>query len=264
MPTASVTKNAMLYNVTEGFSGTLQKCKSPFSSIGFSSQASTYSATCGVHYSEAELADYAGDKLNSISFHITGSPAQVDVFVDFGNTRVFTKKADNYRSGYICKVDISDEGIRIPSGSDMIIGYAVKDNPTQYFMSIDGEVPVEGGGYVLGEYSTEGSMSWQAVPYNLIISADTEENVSAFNGMGIKVISNPAREFGYEEGSEFPLAIVNPEAGQVAVQTVWYYDGQEAATPSIVLSGKGRHTLKAVLTYSDGSTEEIEQVILVR
>lgn len=265
VPTAGITRNVVLYNVIEDTSSSLQKYGRPTTVMGFTSADSPYSATCGMYYSASELLPYAGYKLRDIKFQIDGSPAQVDVFVDFGATRVFTRKVDNHVSGALCTVDIRDAGILIPTDTDVIIGYAVKDIENTYFMSVDNQNNLPGGGYLRYGYFTEGSDNWRKYNnFSFIISAEVVSSVSPFSGMGIKVIANPAGAAGYAAGSVFTPTLLNPDAGGSADRIDWYLDGNPVSGDGFVLSGSGRHTLKAVLIYPDGTSEEIEQVILVK
>ena len=52
--------------------------------------------------------------------------------------------------------------------------------------------------------------------------------------------------------------------GEPPQKVSWFFDGSPVAEESITLSAAGTHSLKAVLEYADGSTEEIEQAIQVQ
>ena len=98
------------------------------------------------------------------------------------------------------------------------------------------------------------------ITLSTVIDGDED---SPFSALGFKTIKNPAAGGYYSEGEEFELAFDNPDAGDEPVSTVWYFDGS-ASTGGHVKLTKGTHTIKAVVTYADGSEEEIEQVISVR
>ena len=261
-------QNVVMYNYSEGKPATLSKNSGASGyAIGFSQQAETYSATLAVLYYSSELEPYNGYNVENISFMMKGSgeaPAQVDVFVDFDNERVLTKTVTAPVYNRVQTIDVSDAGITIPSGKNVYIGYAVKDIKEQYWMAIDGENGVDGGGMVRGGFVTTGGVpqEWQAVGYNFIINTGLTQIVSPFSGLGIRVISKSA-DGKYANGSTFPLTFVDGSVGGTPTSVAWYYDGQPVSGEAITLSASGTHTVKAVVTYPDGNIEEIEQVIEV-
>ncbi len=251
-----------MFNVSEGEPALLKKYSVPGSALGFTSSADSWSATNAVLFKKEELAAYAGYKFTTINYMIAGNKADVvDVFIDFGTKRAFTRTIKP-EFNKLHSIDISDAGIIIPENTNVYVGYAVKDITTQYWMTIDGAPGVEGGGMMRSGYQTAGGRDWNESGYNFVISADLMSVVSPFTSLGIKVISNPGQGEPYSAGTEFTFAFENPFAGGVAASTIWYFDGVQTSDPSVVLTA-GTHTIKAVVTYADGSEEEIEQVILV-
>lgn len=251
-----------MFNVSEGEPALLKKYSVPGSALGFTSSADSWSATNAVLFKKEELAAYAGYKFTTINYMIAGNKADVvDVFIDFGTKRAFTRTIKP-EFNKLHSIDISDAGIIIPENTNVYVGYAVKDITTQYWMTIDGAPGVEGGGMMRSGYQTAGGRDWNESGYNFVISADIMSVVSPFTSLGIKVISNPGHGESYSAGTEFTFAFENPFAGGVAASTIWYFDGVQTSDPSVVLTA-GTHTIKAVVTYADGSEEEIEQVILV-
>lgn len=259
------TQDAILYDLTEGDPGTLNKHGNFASSYGFTSGSGSWSATMAVHFTAAELAPYAGYKFTKLNFTIAGGPAtQVDAFVDFGTQRVFTKKVGNPQYGTMMTVDMTDSDLRVPEGMDIYFGYAVKEVKTQYFMAADGGADASGSSVLKSGYNTEGGLGWSTLGSNLIIDADLQSVISPFNGLGAKLISNPGKGSAYAVGTVFKLGFDNPTAGSEATSTEWYYDGAAVSGSSVTLSTAGQHIIKAVLHYEDGSTEEIEQTISVQ
>ncbi len=251
-----------MFNVSEGEPALLKKYSVPGSALGFTGSADSWSATNAVLFKKEELAAYAGYKFTTINYMIAGNKADVvDVFIDFGTKRAFTRTIKP-EFNKLHSIDISDAGIIIPENTNVYVGYAVKDITTQYWMTIDGAPGVEGGGMMRSGYQTAGGRDWNESGYNFVISADIMSVVSPFTSLGIKVISNPGQGEPYSAGTEFTFAFENPFAGGVAASTIWYFDGVQTSDPSVVLTA-GTHTIKAVVTYADGSEEEIEQVILV-
>ena len=251
-----------LYDYSEGIPAILQKYKKPSVSLGYTDGAESWSSTNAVRFSEEELEQYVGYKFTTISYMISGDKADaMDVFIDFGARRMFTRSVKP-EFGKVATVDISDAGISIPADTPVYVGYAVSGITTQYWMTIDGEDPVEGGGELRAGYQTNGGDDWYSVGYNFVIGAGIVSSVEPFSALGVKVISNPGNGKAYKAGSVFNLALENPDAGEAAVNIKWYYDGVQTSEPSVALTA-GTHTIKAVVTYADGSQEDIEQEILV-
>lgn len=64
----------------------------------------------------------------------------------------------------------------------------------------------------------------------------------------------------YKAGDRFWFNLVNLQS---VPQVTWYFDGEKAFSESIILS-QGTHTVKAYLSYSDGTRETIVQQITVK
>ncbi|MBR5924721.1 MAG: M6 family metalloprotease domain-containing protein [Bacteroidales bacterium] len=258
-------QDVTMLNYSEGKPATLSKNNgSAGYAIGYTTAAENYSATLAMRYSAEELKPYVGYNIDAITFMMRGSSAtRVDVFVDFGAERAFTKTITSPKFNKKQTIDISDAGIVIPSGKDVFIGYAVKEiSGEQYWMSIDGADPVDGGGMIVGNFITSGTTEWQTVKYNFIIDADLTQVVSPYAGLGIRVI-NRSEDGKYTTGSTFPLTFVDNYIGGIPDSVAWYFDGQPVSGEAITLTTSGQHTVKAVVTYSNGNIEEIEQVIEV-
>lgn len=259
-------QDVQMFNYSEGKPATLSKNSGASGySIGFSQQADTYSATLATLFYADELQPYVGYNIDNISFVMNGSgeaPAQVDVFVDFNGERVYTKTVTSPVYKKKQTIDISDAGLTIPEGKGVFIGYAVKDIKEQYWMAIDGESAVPGGGLLRSGFQTEGSNEWQSVSYNFIIDAGLTQAISPFASLGIRVISASA-DGKYASGSTFPLTFIDNYINGVPDSVAWYYDGQPVSGEAITLSASGQHTVKAIVTYANGNIEELEQVIEV-
>ena len=261
----SARQDVTMLNYSEGKPATLSKNNgSTGYAIGYTTAAENYSATLAMKYSAEELKPYIGYSIDAISFMLRGnSVTQVDVFVDFDDERVLTKTVTSPRFNKVQTIDVSDNGVVIPAGKNVYIGYAVKEIAgEQYWMCIDGAKGVPGGGLIRGEFQTTGSTNWQEVSYNFIINADCTQVVSPFAGLGIRVIST-SEDGKYTTGSTFPLTFVDNYIGGIPDSVAWYFDGQPVSGEAITLTTSGQHTVKAVVTYSNGNVEEIEQVIEV-
>lgn len=92
----------------------------------------------------------------------------------------------------------------------------------------------------------------------LVTLTYSKESTDPLYLAGINVISNPGNGT-YSAGSEFELKLV--ESNNPPKTVKWLFDG-ENASGTVTLS-TGKHTVKALLTYSDGTTETIELEISV-
>lgn len=80
------------------------------------------------------------------------------------------------------------------------------------------------------------------------------------SGTGIKIIKSP--KMFYSVGNVFTFSLSTD--GDAATSVKWYFDGSRTTDPSVTLTSKGAHTVKAIVGYADSSTEEIERVIIVQ
>ena len=80
------------------------------------------------------------------------------------------------------------------------------------------------------------------------------------SGTGIKIIKSPKKY--YSVGNVFTFSLSTD--GDAATSVKWYFDGSRTTDPSVSLTSKGAHTVKAIVGYADSSTEEIERVIIVQ
>lgn len=253
-----------MFNISEKEPIKLSKHGDPaYKAIGFQVDGTAWSSTIGVRYTAEELLSYTGGILDRINFFIHGnSPEKLDVFVDFGNQRVFTKTIDSFKSDAFNTVDISSANLTIPEDKDMVFGVSVKNITEQYWMSIDDQDAVAGGGVAWAAYTDKAPSGWQEVGYNFLIDCDIHAGGSVFESMAFHTLANPRKGGAYPVGTKLGLTLNG--LGEPPQKVSWFFDGSPVAEESITLSAAGSHTLKAVLKYSDGSTEEIEQAIQVQ
>lgn len=233
--------------------------------LGFQVEGSSWSGTIGVRYTSEELEAYVGSVFQKINFQIGGKSAvKVDVFVDFGSNRAYTKTIGTFNDNAVTTVDISDAKLTVPEGEDVIFGVSVKDIDTQYWMAFDKLEAVPGGGLMWADYTQEGHpySSWIEPAYNFLIDCEIGLGGSAFEAMAFYTVANPRKGNAYPVGTV--LALTLDGGGEPARSVEWYYDGTKVSDSTITLSAAGSHILKAVLKYADGSTEEIEQGIEVK
>ena len=231
--------------------------------LGFQAEGNSWSGTIGVRYTSEELETYIGSVFQKINFQIHGnSAAKVDVFVDFGSNRAYTKSLGGFQDGVVNTVDISDANLVIPEGEDVIFGVSVKDIDTQYWMNIDNLAYIPGGGVIWTSYTTAGHPSWVDAEHNFLIDCEIGLGGSAYEAMAFYTLANPKKGNAYTAGTVLNLALDG--VGEPVQGVEWFFDGAKVSDNTITLSAVGSHTLKAVLKYTDGSTEEIEQGIEVK
>lgn len=257
-----IERNITLYNVSEAEKEDLQKCGAPSNDcIGNKSNPSSW--TAGVYYQPEELTDKVGMRISEIKFLFYAKTVdEVSVFIDFGEERKLARVVTSARPNTINTVDVSDADIRIEADTPLIFGYSFKnaDDGQGYPLAIDGLEGVYGGCLVASGYMypADGN-DWGLVSgYNLIVMASVQKLSSPFPALGIKVIDNPG---GYKAGDTFNFRFTD-KSGSEPTSTVWYLDGEAQSSSSTVLTA-GTHEVKAVCTYSDGSNEEIVQMISV-
>ena len=259
-----IVKNILLRNVAENEKEDLQKCGAP-SDYGIGMGKSPTTITAGVYFKPEEIASKVGMRINEISFmFFSKTVEEVSVFVDFGEVRALSRVVSNPVLNSMTRVDVSDADIRIPEGSPLIFGYALKnaDDGNGYPLTIDGKQDDEAtdGACIIGDgYMTPAdSEDWGFAQFNLIVSASIQAVTSPFAALGIKVIDNPG---GLKAGDVFNFRFEG-KSGEDPASTVWYLDNTAQTESSAVLTS-GTHEVKALCTYADGSTEEIVQVIEV-
>ena len=233
--------------------------------LGFQVEGSSWSGTIGVRYTSEELEAYVGSVFQKINFQIGGKSAvKVDVFVDFGSNRAYTKTIGTFNDNAVTTVDISDAKLTVPEGEDVIFGVSVKDIDTQYWMAFDKLEAVPGGGLMWADYTQEGHpySLWIEPAYNFLIDCEIGLGGSAYEAMAFYTLSNPRKGNAYPAGSVLSLALDG--IGEPVQSVEWFFDGARISDNTVTLSAAGSHTLKAVLKYTDGSTEEIEQGIEVK
>lgn len=208
-----------------------------------------------VGFTEDELSGYVGDKLTSISFMFDGNHADnVYVVVDIDDERVLTKKLDTVVYGEMNTVDISNENIIIPAGHDMFIGYALENVDSGYPLVTGSNSYVDGGMYY-SDFNLR-SVRWRVWEANIIVSATAEPQRKDFTDMGFNLIKNDKSR--WTAGEEFVFALVDSSVKPESV--VWYYDEKQTSEAKVRLTS-GSHSIVAIITNYDGSTDELELIL---
>ncbi|MBQ1913240.1 MAG: M6 family metalloprotease domain-containing protein [Bacteroidales bacterium] len=227
----------------------------------------------------SEVRRYAGYSLSFAEFTVTAdSWEEVTVVVDIGSQRVLNYKVpDGVLDPWTeMQVDLSETGFVIPEDihEDLYIGYAVKNarNSTDYYgdWKVYPLLIAAGSGnlYLRYEYDLTQS-NWSNGPgYDLVFSLEIrygsggggDEPSTGLAAMGYNSIETGERT--WLDGDSFPLRLVQAPDNKPA-SVSWLFDGQSVTADSVVLR-RGVHTVKALLTYPDGSEEELEVDIQVQ
>ena len=246
-----------LYTVTEGEPSELIKYDpdAEFFVIGFGDVSTYPDVSAAIYFDRDELTGFVGSTFSSISFY--GYSSRVDeakVFVFFDSELVLEKKATFNTKG-MTVVDISDEGLAIPADKGVYIGYALKGTNYGYPIVVsdseaDGKSNFAGVSYELDQ------SEWEQLTPDLgalVISAKIVSGASSTSGMENTAIFAAGIKSIVKVGGKYILS----EAGDEPSEVVWYLDGAKKDSVKSADLSNGLHTITAIVTYSDGSTEEI-------
>lgn len=227
-----------------------------------SAQLMAYSATGrslmgAVRFTADELAPYAGQRLSTVTFYpVVYSADAVIVLVESGGQRLLNHVVKNPVYAGWNTVDISEYDLRVPSGEDLYIGYAVKGGDNNYPLSCrysSREDPTES---YYAVYS-DTPVSWQPMKkYDLALSATVSEVQvpTALSDIGYHSI-DPGNGL-YKAGSTFYLRLKETPS-RTPSGVAWFYDGNPVQDTRVTLTA-GMHTVEARLTYANGATEVLE------
>ena len=268
------TKDFVLRSASEPLSYTLRKYSDGTSLryVGFDNIS--YAKYAAVHYTANELLFYVGRKVKALNFKInlsdsptySGSGTGIYGIIEIGDTRVLTSQlsaSDAQGDGWY-RLDLSESGIVIPSGSDCYFGYALAGGLATYAFAAAVETDVTGGFFYNASTTSSvssSSESWHELTEfgNLLISVELDDSV-AFD---YTTISDPG--YGrYSVGDTFVLAL-NEASGDLkpASAVSWFLDDEPVSAGSIVLSTAGTHVVEARFTNAAGRKTVLETRIVV-
>lgn len=227
-----------------------------------------------VRFTPRELAPYAGNVIKEIVFYpyLLGSfSGEIYVTVDIGPRRVLTKlvEAPAYGLYFRNSIDVSEEGIVIPEGEYVYIGYGSANNGGNSFF-IGTVYPGEKQNSYWSPFSLEQS-SWRPlyvekadITMNLMLQSTLSEKtgVADLGELGYAYI-NPGKGSPWEEGDTFELEIVRSENSEEPQSVTWFYDGEKVSGDKVVLLS-GHHVLEAELEYMSGNTETLRKEFSVK
>lgn len=230
-----------------------------------------------VRFSEQELAPYAGDLIQSVSFLPTCDAADaLYIIIDFGNTRALTYQVPNPSfMKDLMTVSLESQNLHIPESGPVYFGYGVDVAVDDSYAigCVQSASGFNGSYYGLLNLN---SSSWYELSnnsgtyfdlvYSVTVLDDgdpgtvTPPEEDPITSAGFSYINVP-KDFSFTSGAVFPLKLVlgnniNPSS------IVWSLDGKSVQGESITLTS-GNHTLRATLYYLNGSDETIELEIEV-
>lgn len=235
---------------------------SSFRSFGYGNAA--YNQSAGIRLSAEEAAANAGKQIKLISFQPFGEASATAeaayVFIEVGETRVFTQKVEGLRFDAMNTVNVVGQEFYVPAGSEIYIGYGLVkcSEPSPLLVQACDE---EHAG-VYARFNQTRANNWSVMQegdgvfYTPVLSAAVGEPVQP--ELGFNHIANPGNG-AYKAGDRFELALVKYEDDPYASLS-WTFDGQSVPGGSVTLSA-GSHTIEAHLTYPDGSSEVIRLVL---
>ena len=245
-----------IYSTAEGEPSDLIKYDpdSDMYQVGFGDLDNYPDVCAAVYFKPEELSSFVGAEFSTINFRISCSSSKAaKVFVFFGSKLVLEKNVTpNYRG--FTEADVSDEGLAIPSGTGIYIGYALKGVDNAYPIVVDDSV-ADGESNFAGVSYTLNRSEWEQLSSDLgnIVLSATVSRSDGTSGMSDTAIFAAGIKSIVKVSGKYILS----EAGDEPLSVVWYLDGSRKTSIAANDLSSGRHTIKAVVTYSDGSTEEI-------
>ena len=233
-----------------------------FQSFGYGNAA--YNQAAGIRLSAEEAAAYAGKQIKLISFQPFGEASATAeaayVFIEVGNTRIFTQKVEGLRFDAMNTVNVVGQEFYVPTGSEICIGYGLVhcSEPSPLLVQACDE---EHAG-LYARFNQTRANSWNVMQdgsgtfLTPVLSAAVGERVQP--ELGFNHIANPGNGI-YRAGERFELSLVRYEDDPYASLS-WTFDGQSVEGGSVTLTA-GSHTVEAHLGYPDGSSEVIRLVL---
>ncbi len=224
--------------------------------------ASGNSLMGAVRFSADELSPYQGQRLSSVTFYpVVYSAEAIQVLVECGGQRLLTHTVGHPVYNGWNTVDIGEYDLRVPSGEDLLIGYAVKGGDYDHPLSCRSSSREDPSDSYYAAYS-EVPVPWQPMKmYDLALSATVSEVKipSTLADLSWNSIDPGSGE--YRAGDTFRLHLKEALSRRPS-GVAWFFDGASVDGNTVTLSA-GEHTVEAHLRYENGSTEILELEIFV-
>lgn len=162
-----------------------------------------------------------------------------------------------YSSHPLCCIVASTNKYNDPSYDGSASKYLFPgDAKAKLFDDTTSPAAVGWSGEPTGHYLSDIAYASKKVTFRYFFNPGT---LDAIGKKGINAIMNPGKGV-YSSDTDFELAL--RESNNPPASVKWYYDGASVDGPSVTLK-KGQHVINAVLKFTDGTTEILEQVIKV-
>ena len=233
-----------------------------------SAQLMAYSASGNslmgaVRFSAEELAPYEDQRLSTVTFYpVVYKADAIFVIVESGGQRLLNHAVKNPVYAGWNTVDISEYDLRVPSGEDVYIGYAVKGGDYEHPLSCRLSAREDPTDSYYAAYSPT-PVNWSPMKkYDLALSATISEVLvpTALSDIGFHSIDPGSGT--YKAGNTFKLRLKETHSRKPS-SVSWYYDGALVSDASVQLSA-GVHTVEARLDYEGGAQEILEMEMEVK
>ena len=205
-----------------------------------------------------------GGRLLSVDFYACYPAEAYYLIVDAGKERLHTVELPDLREGLddFVHIDLDGQNLTFPGGTDLYVGYAVKNAQVDYtgcpFVIASGSNTF----YAPFDLSSSNWSYTFHTELGLVFSATVAlgKDPDSFGQIGIPAIADPGCG-SYKAGETFPLQMDIP-FGMTASSVTWRFDGNPVTAP--VTLNTGTHTVCATVIWPDGSTENFELEIHVQ
>ncbi|MCQ2188109.1 MAG: M6 family metalloprotease domain-containing protein [Bacteroidales bacterium] len=217
----------------------------------------TQPVVVAARYTTEELTGAIGSKITSVGFALSAQTYnEIRIVVDFGDETVLDIPVTKYTPNKYQREDVSAYDLVVPSDKDVYIGVHIDTDETGYPYLFNSEAADRDGLY----YRLLHSHAWTDLSDegSLTVSFVVEPQYTQPYAYGFNGIANP-KAGKYAAGDSFEFRIV--ESAMVPDSVDWFYDGA-AVKGSTMKVTAGEHVVKAVLHFSSGRTETIEQIII--
>ena len=229
----------------------------------------TTSQMAAIRIPAAEL-DKNGGSVLTVSVNPYYLAEAYYIVVDDGEERILTYKLPDSLPRGLQAFDLSDMGVDYSGKNDLYVGLAI-DRCETYFGAEKPFYASHGTGhFYLSPFSLQRS-EWEQLPgWDLELTATVvghttprpQDSVATLAEMGFNAIADPGNGV-YAAGSAFQLEL-ELAAGTNPQSVTWAFDGTPVSAPGPITLSAGPHTVTAVLTFSDGTSETLELALDVK
>lgn len=211
----------------------------------------------GIRYTSTELQYYHDYAIAGIEFSMVpemDSPSAVGVFIyDQTQQTMLVKETATSTSGSFetsIFMDLSQWDIVLDSAHDYIFGYWYENSKDELNLLTDQGPQMEGGCIV----STDGQ-NWNTMEEGNLLTKVYLSSPQQRSALPMILVEKEL----YDNGDSIQLKLRRCDIQPTSIS--WTYDGQAYQTGDWISLSNGSHTIIAVLTFPDGSTQTLIQEI---